>query len=289
MTLNKMDSYLLQNIERIESSGYKDENPRGRYESDGEPSHCISIRGGVYEIFDIEKGELPVTLTRQIPLKSTIGEIMTFYKDQSNKIEDFEKNKCGFWKQWDIGDGTIGGRYSYTIKEYDQMNTLLKGLVEDPFSKRHVIDLWQLEHLNKLEGLKPCWWSSMWTVSVVDGEKYLDLTLISRSSDLLVAGTGINQLGYVALQMMVSKHCGYKVGLFETYRKNVHVYDRHLPQLEETIKRLINMSEDKILRTPQLILNVPDGTNFYDIEIDDFELINYEPIKPQLEKFDLAI
>ena len=93
------------------------------------------------------------------------------------------------------------------------MNQLLDGLVNDPFSKRHLIDLWQLEHLNNLPGLKPCWWASMWTVSVVNGERYLDLTLISRSSDLLVAGTGINQLGYVALQMMVAKHLGIKVKL----------------------------------------------------------------------------
>jgi len=39
---------------------------------------------------------------------------------------------------------------------------------------------------------------------------------------------------------------------------------------------------------PRLILNVPDGTNFFDIKADDFELINYDPVKPQL-KFDLAI
>ena len=290
MTLNKMDSYLLQNIERIESSGYKDENPRGRYESDGEHSHCISIRGGVYEIFDISKGEFPITLTRPLPIKSFIGEIQTIYQDQSNKLEDFEKRGVSWWKPWEVDDtNTIGLRYGETVREYNLMNELLDGLCDNPFGKRHLIDLYQYEHLQRSKGLHPCAFLTMWTVSKVGDTTYLDLTLIQRSSDYLVAGTGVNQMQYVALQMMVAKHCGYEVGLFEHYRKNVHVYDRHLPQLEETIKRLINMSEDKIVRTPQLILNVPDGTNFYDIEIDDFELVNYEPIKPQLEKFDLAI
>ena len=39
---------------------------------------------------------------------------------------------------------------------------------------------------------------------------------------------------------------------------------------------------------PRLVLNVPDGTNFFDIKAEDFELVDYDPVKPQL-KFDLAI
>ncbi|HBC90281.1 MAG TPA: thymidylate synthase, partial [Lactococcus sp.] len=35
-------------------------------------------------------------------------------------------------------------------------------------------------------------------------------------------------------------------------------------------------------------LNVADGTNFFDIKPEDFELVDYEPVGPQL-KFDLAI
>ncbi|KAA5773992.1 thymidylate synthase, partial [Pseudomonas aeruginosa] len=39
---------------------------------------------------------------------------------------------------------------------------------------------------------------------------------------------------------------------------------------------------------PRLVLNVPDETNFFDIKPEDFELVDYDPVKPQL-KFDLAI
>jgi len=39
---------------------------------------------------------------------------------------------------------------------------------------------------------------------------------------------------------------------------------------------------------PRLVLNVPDGTNFFDIKAEDFDLLDYNPVKPQL-KFDLAI
>ena len=53
-------------------------------------------------------------------------------------------------------------------------------------------------------------------------------------------------------------------------------------QAEELLKRQPSDCQ------PRLVLNVPDGTNFFDIKPEDFELVDYDPVKPQL-KFDLAI
>ena len=39
---------------------------------------------------------------------------------------------------------------------------------------------------------------------------------------------------------------------------------------------------------PRLVLNIPDGTDFFAIKPEDFVLEDYDPVKPQL-KFDLAI
>ncbi len=33
---------------------------------------------------------------------------------------------------------------------------------------------------------------------------------------------------------------------------------------------------------PHLVLTVPDGTNFFDIKPEDFELVDYDPVKPLL-------
>lgn len=62
----------------------------------------------------------------------------------------------------------------------------------------------------------------------------------------------------------------------------IYIYDNQFEQAEELLRR------EPTDCAPRLILNVPDGTNFFDIKADDFELINYDPVKPQL-KFDLAI
>lgn len=283
-----MEKYLLENLTRLSKSGYRDENPRGRYKSDGKPAHSIMVRGSVFEVFDLQNNELPITETRNIGINTSISELLVIYQDQSNKIEDFEKRGVNWWKDWDIGDGTIGERYGATVHKYNLMNELLEGLKNNPFGKRHLLDLYQYADLKETEGLHPCAFLTMWTISEVNGERYLDLTLVQRSSDALVAGSGINQMQYVALQMMVAKHLGIKVGLFEHLRKNWHIYDRHIEQAEETIKRIQQLKQREVQSQPKLILNVPDGTNFYDITVDDFELVDYNPIKPQL-KFDLAI
>lgn len=286
--LNKFDDNLRVIIHRILNTGYMDENPRAKYQSDNSPANTISVRGGVYEMYDIANNEFPISLTRPCAWKSAINEVLVFYQDQSNRIEDFKKRKVHWWSEWDIGDDTIGQRYGATIKRYDLLNQLLDGLKNDPFSKRHLIDMYQYTDLRESDGLHPCFFLTMWSVSVVNNEKYLDLTLIGRSSDELVAGIGVNHVQYVALQMMIAKHLGYKVGLFEVYRKNVHIYSRHIEQLEITYQRLNELKNRDEIKQPKLILNVEDGTNFYDITIDDFELVDYEPMKPQL-KFDLGV
>lgn len=287
--LNKMEKYLLDNIKRLSETGYLDDNPRAKYKSDGEPAHTLSVRGSVYESFDLQKGEFPITETRPIHINKAIEEVLVIYQDQSNKLEDFEKRGVSWWKDWEVDNtGEIGSRYGYTVAKYNLMNELLDGLQNNPHGKRHLLDLYQYADLNETEGLHPCAFLTMWTVSLVNEEKYLDLTLVQRSSDALVAGTGINQMQYVALQMMVAKHLGIRVGLFEHLRKNYHTYSRHTEQLEETFNRIQLLKLREVQSKPQLILNVPDGTNFYDIKASDFELINYNPITPQL-KFDLGI
>ena len=286
--LNKFEKYLLENLKRLAETGYRDENPRGKYK-DGTPSYSYSIRGMVTETFDLTKDEFPITETRPIAIKSAINEILVIYQDQSNKLEDFEKRNCGWWKEWVVGDGTsIGQRYGATVARYDLMNQLLEGLENNPFGKRHIMNLYQYADLNETDGLYPCAYETLWTVSKVGEERYLDLTLIQRSSDALVAGTGINQMQYVALQMMVAKHLGIKVGLFEHVRKNWHIYDRHEEQVIETYNRIMQLKQREVQSQPKLILNVPDGINFYEIKAEDFELVDYNPIKPQL-KFELAI
>jgi len=276
--MNKADKYYLQNIEKIMSVGSWDDNPRPKY-SDGTPAHSKFITG-VFEEYDISKGEFPIPTLRNTAIKTGIKEILWIYQRQSSSLDDAREMGINWWDEWDIGDGTIGQRYGRTINRYQLMNKLLVDLIDDPFSRRHIINMYQYSDLRETKGLYPCAYETIWSVRKGDNELILDMTLSQRSNDFITAGY-INKIQYVALLMMVAGHCGYKVGKFCHLVQNLHIYDRHF----DAVVELLNKEPLDI--QPKLILK--ENKNFYDYTIDDFEIIGTEGITKINSKLELAI
>lgn len=277
---NLIDLMYSEQLRNILIKGTSDENANVRpvYE-DGTPAHTMFVTQAS-ETFNISNGEFPLTSLRRIPWKSSIKEILWIYQDQSNELGLLkEKYNIHWWDSWDIGNRTIGQRYGAVVKRHKMIDNLLKGLIENPYGRRHIMDLWQYDDLNSTDGLNPCAFMTLW--SVRDG--YLDTTLIQRSSDICVANH-INKIQYVALQMMVARHCGLKPGKFTHFVQNLHIYDRHIEQANELIHRQEIAPE---LPMPKLVLNT-QKENFYEFTIDDFKVEDYEPLNPQL-KFELGI
>lgn len=279
--MTKADQIFKENIKKIMEEGVWSENARPRYK-DGGVANSKYITGAFAE-YDLSKGEFPITTLRPIAIKSAIKELLWIYQDQSNDLDLLnEKYGVHYWNDWAVGDGkTIGQRYGAVVKKHNIIQKILKQLEDNPWNRRNIISLWDYEAFEETEGLLPCAFQTMFDVRRVDGEIYLDATLTQRSNDMLVAHH-INAMQYVALQMMIAKHFGWKVGKFYYFINNLHIYDNQFPQAEELLSR---EGSDK---QPRLVLNVPDGTNFFNIKAEDFELLDYAPIKPQL-KFDLAI
>ncbi|MBS6537060.1 MAG: thymidylate synthase [Streptococcus parasanguinis] len=279
--MTKADTIFKENIRKIMEEGVWSEQARPKYK-DGRTANSKYITGAFME-FDLAKGEFPITTLRPIAIKSAIKEMLWIYQDQSNSLDLLEdKYNVHYWNDWEVKDSrTIGQRYGAVVKKHDITNKILKQLEANPWNRRNIISLWDYEAFEETEGLLPCAFQTMFDVRRVDGEIYLDATLTQRSNDMLVAHH-INAMQYVALQMMIAKHFGWKVGKFFYFINNLHIYDNQFEQAEELLRREPSDCQ------PHLVLNVPDGTNFFDIIPEDFELVDYDPVKPQL-KFDLAI
>ena len=275
------DTIFKENIKKIMEQGVFSENARPRYK-DGNVANSKYITGSFAE-YDLSKGEFPITTLRPIAIKSAIKEVLWIYQDQSNSLELLnEKYNVHYWNDWEVGDtGTIGQRYGAVVKKHNIIHKILQQLEANPWNRRNIISLWDYEAFEETDGLLPCAFQTMFDVRRVDGEIYLDATLTQRSNDMLVAHH-INAMQYVALQMMIAKHFGWKVGKFFYFINNLHIYDNQFEQAEELLRREPSDCQ------PRLVLNVPDGTNFFDIKAEDFVLLDYDPVKPQL-KFDLAI
>ncbi len=279
--MTKADTIFKENIRKIMEEGVWSEQARPKYK-DGRTANSKYITGAFME-FDLSKGEFPITTLRPIAIKSAIKEMLWIYQDQSNSLDLLEdKYNVHYWNDWEVGDSrTIGQRYGAVVKKHDITNKILKQLEANPWNRRNIISLWDYDAFEETDGLLPCAFQTMFDVRRVDGEIYLDTTLTQRSNDMLVAHH-INAMQYVALQMMIAKHFGWKVGKFFYFINNLHIYDNQFEQAEELLRREASDCQ------PHLVLNVPDGTNFFDIKPEDFELVDYDPVKPQL-KFDLAI
>ena len=276
--MSKADIYFKKTLRQLIDSEYTTEGQKIRpVYADGTPSHTKFLNNVIFN-YDISKGEYPILTLRPLAWKSAIKEVLWIYQQQTSNLSVLrDKYNIKWWDSWNIGNDTIGRRYGATIAKYDLVNKLLKGLKEQPYTRRHIIDMYQYADFEETDGLHPCAYSTTWNVR---GE-YLDLILNQRSSDFCVAW-GINIFQYFALQLMVAKAVGLKPGILTHVIGNVHIYDRHIEQANELVNRLPVSGKE-----PKLLLNT-DETNFYNFTLEDFELIDFEAAGPQL-KFEMAI
>lgn len=285
--MNKADIYMNETIKEILENGYLDENPRPKYE-DGTPAHTLSINH-VIRKYDLSEGEFPILTLRPIAWKTGIREIFTIYQKPTNVISEMEDMGVSWWKPWDIGDGTIGQRYGATVKRYDLINNLIEDIKKDPYGRRKVVSLWQENDLRETKGLAPCAFLTIWNVR----GKYLDMCLVQRSGDMLTAsGAGcMNEVQYAALLMMIARHCRYEAGVFTHFVANEQIYDRHTEQANELLNRFEQKEREEYFGgekpQPKLVLN-PDAKDFFEMTIDDFTIVDYESMKPNL-KLELGI
>lgn len=285
--MNKADKYMMEAIKDILSNGYKDENPRPKYK-DGTPAHTFSINH-VTRTYDLSNNEFPICTLRPIAWKTGIKEIFAIYQEPTNDISEMEKMGVNWWGDWDIGDGTIGQRYGATVSRYDLIKNLIEDIKRDPYGRRKVVSLWQETDLRETAGLAPCAFLTIWNVR----GGYLDMCMIQRSGDMLTAsGPGcINEVQYAALLMMIARHTGYLPGKFTHFVANEQIYDRHIEQARTMLSR--GYAEDyaefsvsvvdglPLSKNPSLCLN-PEKNDFYEFNIQDFGMFDYDPCKPQL-------
>lgn len=283
--MTKGDIYTKEILKRILKEGERDINPRPHYQ-DGTPAHTLSINHGMCT-YDITKNESPLITLRPIATKSSIGELLWIYQDQSNDLEILkEKYGVTWWDEWDIGNRTIGSVYGETVRRHNLMNNLLEGLKNNPDGRRHMINLWQEEDFKEKHGLKPCAFLTQWNVRHgKDGIDYLDMCLTQRSSDFCTAGC-INQVQYLVFLHLVARHLNLTPGRFTWFYNNIQIYDRHINQAKELIKR------NGVDCNPKIVIN-EEIKDFFQFTPDDIKIEGYprkliKEQNPQME-FEIGI
>ena len=250
---------------------------------DGTSAYTIK-RFGVVNRYDLSK-EFPALTLRRTAIKSCVDELLWIWQKKSNNVNEL---KSHIWDSWADETGSIGKAYGYQMgvkhqyKEgrMDQTDRVIFDLKNNPYSRRIMTNIYVHNDLNEMH-LYPCAYSMTFNVTKEkDSEKLtLNAILNQRSQDVLAANNW-NVCQYAVLVHMLAQVCGMKAGEFVHVIADAHIYDRHVPMIEELISR-------EPLPAPTFWLN-PEITDFYDFTPDDVRLDRYET-HPQIKNIPIAV
>lgn len=251
--------------------------------ADGTPAYTVK-KFGVVNRYDLSQ-EFPIMTLRRTALKSATDEMLWIWQSKSNNIHDLHSH---IWDEWADEDGSIGKAYGYQMgvkhqyKEgmMDQVDRVIYDLKNNPFSRRIMTNIYVHQDLHEMN-LYPCAYSMTFNVTQKKGEDKLALNAIlnQRSQDVLTANNW-NVVQYAVLVHMLAQVCDMKVGELVHVIADAHIYDRHIPIIEELIKR-------EPLEAPAFWLN-PEIHDFYQFTRDDVKVENYIT-GPQVENIPIAI
>lgn len=250
---------------------------------DGTPAYTIK-KFGVVNRYDLRK-EFPALTLRKTGIKNCVDELLWIWQKKSNNIHDLRSH---IWDSWADENGSIGKAYGYQMgvkhvyKEglMDQCDRVLYDLKNNPYSRRIMTNLYVHADLHEMN-LYPCAYSMTFNVTKEKGKEKLTLNAVlnQRSQDVLTANNW-NVCQYAVLVHMFAQVSGMEAGELVHVIADAHIYDRHIPLIEELISR-------KPLPAPKFRLN-PEITDFYDFTPDDVELIDYET-HPQIKNIPVAV
>lgn len=209
--------------------------------------------------------------------KSSIRQAQDLRQVTSLSKEEFiEKIKAddAFAKKWGELPKIYGEMWrkwpTRTGRTVDQLGWVLKELKDDPDARNLIVTSWNPEYLYTMATYEDasrfpiC--HNMYQVSQKDGKLYLQL--YQRSADLFL-GVPFNIASYSLLLLILCQITGYKPGEFVHTFGDAHIYENHIEQVKEQLKR-----EPKPFPTVSIDKSVKSLDDF---RPDHVTLENYDP------------
>ncbi|MGM9606834.1 MAG: thymidylate synthase [Oscillospiraceae bacterium] len=276
--MSRADQIFIDNCKDILAHGVwdTDQNVRPRWE-DGTPAHTVK-KFGIVNRYDLRE-EFPVLTVRKQFFKSALDELLWIWQKKSNNVHELSSH---IWDAWADESGSIGKAYGYQLGvkhiypegEFDQVDRVLYDLKHNPASRRIMTNIYNHHDLHEM-ALYPCAYSMTFNVS----GKTLNAILNQRSQDMLTAN-GWNVMQYAALVHMMAQVSGLEAGELVHVIADAHIYDRHVPVVEQLIER-------KPFDAPTLWID-KDIDDFYAFTRDSLKLEGYQG-HPLEEKIPVAV
>lgn len=242
--------------------------------------------------YDLRDGRIPIFTTKKVVWEKGLEELLWFISgDTSSKT--LEAKGVNYWKGnssrqfldkrglHDYEEGQLGPVYGWQMRRWgakfpdkeggvDQLKNLVDQIRADPFSRRHILNMWNVSDLDKM-ALCPCHMMCQFYVSVdpTTKVKYLDCKMYQRSADLFL-GVPLNVFCYSLLTHMIAHLCGLKPRYFIHTFGDAHVYQNHIEQVNLQLSREVYDSPTiEFTRSGEEIGDI-DGFVFRDVKINNY-------------------
>ena len=231
----------------------------------------------------------PLLTTKRVPFKSVLSELLWFLEGSMNERRLAEIHygkprkeligKTTIWTANADAQGKALGHYnSDTNKDLgpvygvqwrnfngiDQIDQLVQGLKNNPQSRRHILNSWNVSDLDKM-ALPPC---HVMAQFYVNNEGRLSCSLYQRSADLFL-GVPFNIASYSLLTHMIAHVCKLGVNEFIHVIGDGHIYNNHIDAVRTQLER------DPVSFPTLVIKRSVDS--IFDFKLEDFEIVGYDP------------
>lgn len=240
----------------------------GTPRSDRTGTGTISVFG--YQMrMNLQEG-FPLLTTKKMHLKSIIYELLWFLRGDTN-IAYLKEHGVRIWNEWADEKGELGPVYGKQWRSWqkpdgetvDQIKMVVETLKRDPFSRRILVNAWNVGELDKM-ALTPC--HALFQFYVANNQ--LSCQLYQRSADVFL-GVPFNIASYALLTLMIAQVCGLQPGSFIHTFGDVHLYSNHVEQAKLQLTRPPRP-------LPKMHLN-PNIQSVFDFKYEDFQLTDYDP------------
>jgi thymidylate synthase len=236
--------------------------------------------------FDLQEG-FPLLTTKKLHTKSIIHELLWFLRGETH-VKSLQDAGVRIWNEWSTAEqtarfgrkeGDLGPVYGHQWRNFgatkladgttyakdglDQIKRVLRDIVENPNSRRHLVTGWNPKEADQV-ALPPC--HTLFQFYVQDGE--LSCQLYQRSADVFL-GVPFNIASYALLTMMVAHVTNLKPGTFVHTFGDAHLYKNHLEQAKLQLTR-------KPKKLPTMTLKT-DTRDLFAFKFEDFVLEGYNP------------
>lgn len=269
---------------------------------------------GTYSLFGRQfrhnlQDSFPILTTKKIHWKSVAHELLWMISGSTN-VKDLQANGVTIWDEWADEDGELGPVYGKQWRSWeglgkehwhfdeelevagknpnafevheptytDQLLNVIKRIKTNPEDRRLIVSAWNVGDISKM-ALPPCHMFFQFYVDKREDQygtsyQHLSCHMYQRSADIFL-GVPFNIASYALFTHIVAHCCDMRVGDLIISYGDLHLYQNHVEQALEQLRRKPAESLPRFNMMPNHTGGPVITKDIDKIRFEDFVLHNY--------------